>query len=29
MRTQYLPIYYSLGSARFCANEEELDKKEI
>lgn len=29
MRTHYLPIYYSIGSARFSANEEELDKIEI
>lgn len=29
MRTHYLPIYYSIGSARFSTNEEELDKKEI
>ncbi len=29
MRTHYLPIYYSIGSVRFSAKEEELDKKEI
>lgn len=29
MRTHYLPIFYSIESARFSANEEELDKKEI
>lgn len=29
MRTHYLPIYYSIGSARFSTNEEELDKKKF